>query len=197
MGAERRDPALGPVDAYRPPAANLEFADRAEAHADAVAIREAHIRHERQLKSIGLLFGLGAAMLLLALLALLLPGDDGGPGNARQTAGVVGGSLIIAVFAALAVALAYGYRRLAPWVKYVGTPVSLLGLLALPVGTLVHAYILYLVWCEKGRRVLAPDYAAIIRATPEVRYKRTVGDWIALVLLLLLVAGFAAMLLFA
>ena len=177
MGAERRDAALGPVDA--------------------VAIREAHIGHERQLKSIGLLFGLGAAMLVLALIALLLPGDDGGPGNARPMAGVVGGSLIIAVFAALAVALAYGYRRLAPWVKYVGTPVSLLGLLALPVGTLVHAYILYLVWCGKGRRVLAPDYAAIIRATPGVRYKRTVGDWIALALLLLLVAGFAAMLLFA
>ena len=47
------------------------------------------------------------------------------------------------------------------------------------------------------RLMRPPDYAAIIRATPEVRYKRTVGDWIALVLLLLLVAGFAAMLLFA
>jgi hypothetical protein len=30
-----------------------------------------------------------------------------------------------------------------------------------------------------------------------VRYKRTFGDWIALALLLLLVVGFAAMLLFA
>jgi hypothetical protein len=65
------------------------------------------------------------------------------------------------------------------------------------VGTLIHAYILYLLWCEKGRRVLAADYAAIIQATPQVRYKRTVGDWIALALLLLLVVGFAAMLLFA
>lgn len=197
MGTERREPTLGPADAYRPPLANLVFADREAADPDVVAIREAHIGHERQLKSIGLLFGLGAAMLLLALLALLLPGDDGGPGNARQMAGVVGGGLIIGLFAAAAGALAYGYRTLAPWVKYVGTPVSMLGLLAIPMGTLVHAYILYLVWCEKGRRVLAPDYAAIIRATPQVRYKRTVGDWIALALLVLLVVGLAAMLLFA
>ena len=195
MGAERRDNALGPDDAYRPPAANLEFADRTAA--EAVAIRAAHIGHERQLQSIGLLFGLGAVVLLLTLLALLLPGDDGGPGDARQTAGVVGGGLLLGMFAAASAALACGYRTLAPWVRHVGTPVSLLGLLALPVGTVLHGYILYLVWCPKGRRVLAPDYAAIIRATPDVRYKRTWGDWIVFALLLLLVAGLAATLLFA
>ena len=195
MGAERRDPTLGPVDAYRPPAANLEFADRAAP--DAVAIREAHIGHERQLKSVGLLFGLGAVVMALALLAIVLPGDAGVPGNERQMAGVVGSGVLIGLFIALAGALAYGYRTLQPWVKYAGTPVSMLGLLALPVGTLIHGYILYLLWCEKGRRVLAPDYAAIIRATPQVRYKRTVGDAFALTLLVLLVVGLGAVLLFA
>jgi hypothetical protein len=195
MGAERKDPTLGTADAYRPPAANLEFA--APPRDDAVAIREAHIGHERQLKSVGLLFGLGAVMMLLTLVAVLMPGVDGGPGNARQLAGVVGGGVLIGLLAAAAGALAYGYRTLSPWVKYIGTPVSMLGLLAIPVGTLIHAYILYLLWCEKGRRVLAADYAAIIQATPQVRYKRTVGDWIALALLLLLVVGLGAMLLFA
>ncbi|MGL6290675.1 MAG: hypothetical protein ACRC2H_08330 [Silanimonas sp.] len=192
MSAGRHEPTLGADDAYRPPAANLEFADRAAP--DAVAIREAHIGHERQLKSVGLLFGLGAALMLLALLVTLLPGDDGVPGNARQMAGVVGGGLLIALFAAAAGALAFGYRTLAPWVKFVGTPISILGLLAIPVGTLLHGWILYLIWCEKGRRVLANDYAAIIRATPQVRYKRTVGDWIALGLALALLFGIPAML---
>jgi hypothetical protein len=186
---------MGAADAYRPPAANLEFADAAVP--EAVAIREAHIGHERQLKSVGLLFGLGAVMMLITLFAVMLPGDDGGPDTTRQMAGVIGGSLLIGLLAAAAGALAYGYRTLSPWVKYIGTPVSMLGLLAIPLGTLIHAYILYLLWCEKGRRVLAPDYAAIIRATPQVRYKRTVGDWIALALLLLLVVGLVAMLLFA
>jgi hypothetical protein len=195
MGAERNEPTLGPADAYRPPAANLEFAARTAP--DAVAIRQAHIGHERQLKSVGLLFGLAAVTMALALLAIVIPGHAGVPGNERQMAGVVGGSLLIGLLVLAAGALAYGYRSLSPWVKYVGTPISVLGLLAIPVGTLIHGYILYLLWCEKGRRVLSNDYAAIIRATPQVRYKRTVGDWIALALLVLLVVGLGAMLLFA
>jgi hypothetical protein len=193
MGAERNEPTLGAADAYRPPAANLEFADRTAS--DAVAIRQAHIGHERQLKSIGLLFGFGAALMVFALLAVVLDGSDGG--GADRLAGMVGGFFVIGLFAVVAGVLAYGYRSLSPWVKYVGTPVSVLGLIGIPVGTLIHGWILYLIWCEKGRLVLSDDYAAIIRATPDVRYKRTVGDWIALALLVLLVVGLGAMLLFA
>ncbi len=178
-------------DPYQPPAANLEFA--APVSRDAVAIRQAHVGHERQLKSVGLLFGLGAVMLLIALFALMMPGDSGAPEVSRQMAGVMASGAMLAFFAVTCAVLAFGYRTLAPWVKYVGTPVSVLGLLALPVGTLIHAYILYLLWCAKGRRVLSPDYAEIIRATPDVRYKATTGDWIALALLVLLFAGIAAM----
>jgi hypothetical protein len=196
MGAERRDPALGPVDAYRPPSANLEFADAAAP--EAVAIREAHIGHERQLKSVGLLFGLAAFALITSAALIAMPSWPPGPGEVRVT--VEYAPAYLAILGSIGVvlgALAYGYRTLSPWVKYIGTPVSMLGLLAIPVGTLIHGYVLYLIWCEKGRRVLAPDYAAIIRATPQVRYKRTVGDWIALTPLLLLVVGLAAMVLFA
>jgi hypothetical protein len=182
-------------DPYRAPTANLSFATSASD--DVVAVRQAHIGHERQLKSIGLLFGLGAALMLVALVTVLVRLGAGGVGNERELFGVIGGSLLIGVFAVMAGALAYGYRTLSPWVKYVGTPISVIGLLAIPVGTLVHGYILYLLWCEKGRRVLAPDYAAIIRATPAVRYKVTVGDWIALALLVLLIVGFAAMIFLA
>lgn len=194
MAIDRKDPMIGSDNAYRPPAADLVFADRATP--DAVAIREAHIGHERQLKSVGLLFGLGAVLLGFTGIATVIPALARDGGGTENVAMLVGGSVAFVAIAALLGALAYGYRSLSPWVKYVGTPVSVLGLLAIPVGTLIHGYILYLIWCEKGRRVLADDYAAIIRATPQVRYKRTVGDWIAVVLLVLLVAGFAAMLLF-
>ena len=178
-------------DPYQPPSAPLEFASAATS--DVVAVREAHIGHERKLKSVGLLFGLGAATMMLVLVALLIPGDSGGPELTRQMAGVVAAAMIIALIAGALAVLAFGYRTLAPWVKYVGTPVSAMGLLAVPLGTLIHAYVLYLIWSKKGRRVLAPGYAEIIRATPNVRYKSTVRDWIALALLVLLVVGFVAM----
>ncbi|MCZ8114981.1 hypothetical protein [Silanimonas sp.] len=197
MGAERRDPALGPVDAYRPPSANLEFADAAAP--EAVAIREAHIGHERQLKSVGLLFGLAAfALLTSGVMLALNPTPSGPSGDLHVTVEYEPAYIAFLLVVGLGCGvMAWGYATLASWIRFVGTPISLLGLLAVPVGTLIHAYILYLIWCEKGRRVLAPDYAAIIRATPQVRYKRTVGDWIALTLLLLLVVGLAAMVLFA
>jgi len=163
---------------------------------EAAAVREAHLGHERQLKAVGLLFGLAAVLPLLIFVALVLPHDSGGPVVARQTAGVVAASAIALCAASVLGALAFGYRTLAPWVKFVGTPVSMIGLLAFPFGTLVNAYVLYLVWCAKGRRVMAPDYAEIIRATPLVRYKSSVGDFIALAVLVLLFAGFAASLLF-
>lgn len=188
---------MGAADAYRPPAANLEFADAAVP--EAVAIREAHIGHERQLKSVGLLFGLGAFALITSAAILALNPTPSGPSEdvyaiVEYEPGYIALLLVVGLGCTL---VAWGYATLTPWIRFVGTPISMLGLLAIPVGTLIHAYILYLIWCEKGRRVLAPDYAAIIRATPQVRYKRTVGDWIALALLLLLVVGLVAMLLFA
>ena len=166
------------------PAENLVFATR-----DPAAVRQAHIRHERQLKSVGLLFGLGAAAMFSSLVFLLYI-ETTQPRAGTSSLPVV---FVFAPMALLLGTLAYGYRRLRPWVKYLGTPVSCLGLLAIPVGTLIHGYILYLLWCDQGRRILQPDYDAIIRSTPEVRYIATTGDKVAMALLILLIVGLVAM----
>jgi len=102
---------------------------------------------------------------------------------------------ILVLWGGLNLFCALVYRSLSPSAFWLGTLTSGLGLLAVPLGTLFHGWVLYLIWSEKGRRVLSKEYASIIRATPEVRYKRQRADWIRLVVLLLIVIaliGFAA-----
>jgi hypothetical protein len=185
MSHEPTPPATG-VGPPPLPMADLVFAVR-----DPVAIRQAHIRHERQLKSVGLLFGFGA-LLMFATVILGFFLDDGDSRGPHPLLGMV----FIAPFAAGFALLAYGYRTLKPWVKFAGTAVSAIGLLMIPVGTLIHGYILYLIWCAEGQRVLESDYAEIVRATPEVRYRPTVGDRIALALLILIIVGLFSLLFF-
>ena len=66
-------------------------------------------------------------------------------------------------------------------------PVAILsgiGLLNFPIGTLINAYILYLVFSAKGQYVLSRPYAEIIRQTPHVRYRSS-----ALLIVLLIIIG--------
>ena len=85
--------------------------------------------------------------------------------------------------------LGYGFRRLRPWVRIPATLVAVPGLFAIPLGTLIQAYILYLMFSAKGRVVLGSGYAGIVAATPHLRYRRTVGDWIALGIVVALIVG--------
>jgi formate/nitrite transporter FocA (FNT family) len=62
-------------------------------------------------------------------------------------------------------------------------------LLYFPIGTLIGAYVLYLMFGQKGRQILSPTYQDIIAATPQVRYQRSTADWIALGVLVLLLVG--------
>jgi hypothetical protein len=164
---------------YAPP--RTEVADHHEVSDDEVVrLREAHIRHEIQLKSVGTLYYLGGALALVAgLLMVSVYLETGAPFG--EMIGLF--ALIYAGVGALSLFLGYGFRRLMPWVRIPGAILSGIGLLAIPIGTIVNAWILYLMFCEKGRTVLAPEYQAIVIATPEVRYRRTIGDWIALIVI--------------
>ncbi|MBI2396814.1 MAG: hypothetical protein HYV17_03395 [Xanthomonadales bacterium] len=180
------------VNPYQPPSAVV--ADPVVGDAGLIALREQHIRHEVQLKSVGALYFLGAVLLAVAALGMfgLMLGDASHGGDAGKLA-IVGA--VYLAFAAAALTMAIGFRRLRPWVRIPGGILSGLGLLAIPVGTLIHGWILYLMFGKQGRVVLAPEYQAVIDATPQVRYRRTLGDWIALglvvALLLLLVLAIA------
>ncbi len=164
---------------YAPP--RTEVADHRDvSDNEVVALREAHIRHEIQLKSVGTLYYLGGALALVAGV-VMIPVYLDADAAFGEMIGLF--ALIYLGAGALSIALGYGFRRLQPWVRIPGALLSGIGLLAIPIGTIVNAWILYLMFCEKGRTVLAPEYRAIVIATPEVRYRRTIGDWIAVIVI--------------
>jgi hypothetical protein len=189
MNIDRKDPTIGNDNAYRPPAANLEFASRELAGTDldeAVKVREAHVGHERQLKSVALVYA-------LATLGTLGSGVASMSKGSAEDAAV---GVVMLIFSPLCAFLTWAYASLSPMVRWVGTPMAILGLLNPPIGTLISGLVLYLIWCEKGRRVLSPDYAAIIRTTPQVRYKSGKGGRIAPVVLGMLIVVLIALVAF-
>lgn len=182
---------------YAPPRAAVVDAP-SNAAGQAEAIRREHIRHEIQLKSVGSLYYLGGVMgvfgCLTTLAVLLMPTT----GRAPPAPGFfIGLMLFYVVLSVGALFLGYGFRRLKPWVRIPGGILSGIGLLGIPLGTLINGWILYLMFGKKGQVVLSPDYQNIIAATPHVKYQRTVGDWIATGIVLLLLVGIIAVLVMA
>jgi hypothetical protein len=174
------------TDPYLPPAA--EVGDPVGNEVEEV--RRAHLRHEARLRSVGVLYWLGAAAIVAFVGVSLATVSVRNPDGLAMTGAVV-------LVALLAAGVGWGFWSLSPWVRWPGTALSLLGLLAIPIGPIIHGYFLYLLWCAKGRRVLAPDYAQVRRQTPQLRYRRSVGDWIALIVIvgvpLALLAMFVAL----
>lgn len=169
---------------YAPPQARV--ADVSVATTAAEAIRREHIKHEAAVRSIGTLYYFGGIMMLVLALVfgfggLPMPGVEAPP----VLAWVV--SAVYAVLAVISIVVAYGLRRLRSWARVATIVLATFGLLGFPVGTLVSAYILYLLLAAKGRRVFAADYADIVAATPQVRYRTSLLVW-ALVFALVITA---------
>jgi len=186
----RLPPPLPPAPEANPYAApSAVVADVQPGLSEAESVRQAHIRHERQIKSIGALYFLGAAV--FAISTVVLGGTIGtAPFSAAFGTGMVAAYAVLAVISGT---IGYGFRKLRPWVRIPGGIMSALGLLAFPLGTLVNTWALWAMFSAKGQVVLAPDYAAIIAATPHVRYRYSLGDKIATTILALIVLGIAAM----
>lgn len=151
------------------------------------AQRQALIRHEVQLKSVGSLYYLGGTVTLLSSLVLL--------GNAVQLRGTPMLALMMPILGLIYLALGYGFRRVQGWVRVPGAIIAVLSLVSFPVGTLIGGWILYLMFGAKGRQVLAPEYQDVIAATPHVKFKRSTGDWIAVGVVLLLLFGLVGLML--
>ena len=182
---------------YAPPAAALQEHDPA-ADSQAESIRSSRVRHEVQLKAVGSLYLFFGAMLLVAAIgtAIVMFDESTRSGAAESLGMMTAVTAVYLVLAALQLTVGYGFRRLRSWVRIPGGIIAGIGLLAIPVGTLINGYILYLMFGERGRVVLAPNYRAIIDATPHIRYRRTVGDWIALGILVLMVLGVVGLVVF-
>ena len=75
-----------------------------------------------------------------------------------------------------------GYQELSPWVRWPGGILSAIGLLGVPIGTLLNGYILFLMFSAKGRRILSPEYAELRARTPHIEFRRSTREKVAMVL---------------
>ena len=104
------------------------------------------------------------------------------------------GSLFFALFSlflgGLYLAVGLGLRKLRPWTRIAAGIISGIGLLAIPLGTLINAYILYLLFSKKGSTIFSADYQRVIADTPHIKYRTSLIMWLVLaVVVLAVVAG--------
>ncbi len=163
---------------------------------DAESIRKQYISHEASVKSLGLLYLLGATLMVLVGSVMLGAITFGGaPGNADR-----GETFIMIIFSLIYLGLGilqgvtgYGLRKLQTWARYVATVFSALGLIAIPIGTLISIYFLYLLLSQKGTMVFSEEYKQIILETPHVRSKTSAAAWILLLLFIVVIIAAVAM----
>lgn len=143
--------------------------------------RKKHLSHESSVRSVGVLYLIGGTGLLLIGLGWVFTASAG--------RNAVEGFLLGAVFLVLGgmqfwVGLAI--RRLKSWSRIPTGILSGIGLLGFPIGTIINGYILYLVFCEKGKMVFSDEYRAVIQQTPHIKQRTSIVVWIILGLLLVI-----------
>ena len=173
-----------PLNPYQAPATRVDdVIDGANPQAE--SIRREHINHEASIKAVGTLYYL--SMLGLAIVGVTTVFSTSTFAGAGM-AGAVAGAVMV-VMAAVFLVVGRGLRTLRPWVRIPTVLLSILGLLGFPIGTLINGYIIWLILSKKGRLVLSPEYAAIVEATPHVKYRTSIVVWILLGLIVLLVVA--------
>ncbi len=169
---------------YAPPKAFVHDVVRENGEAD--AIRHEHIKHEASVRSIGTLYYLGGGLVALMGLVLLAGTVRAGRFNAMIVLLVV----LYLGLGVLAIVAGRGIRALQPWARMTGIVLAAIGLLGFPVGTLINAYVLWLLLSQKGKRIFQEDYQAIVAATPHIKYRTSKLVWILLgVIVLVIVAA--------
>ena len=162
----------------------------AAVESSAESIRRAHIKHEASVKSIGILYYLGACFLIGAGIVGFMSEEEGAFISKALTVIILLGLGIFQCY------VGWGLRRLRRWSRIPTIILSSIGLIGFPIGTLINGYILYLVLCRKGVVVLSDEYKSIIEATPDIRYKTSIVIWIFVgILISLIVLGIIAALL--
>jgi hypothetical protein len=150
----------------------------------AETIRNDHIRHEASIKTVGILYFLsGAFFLVVAVVGLFNPGTLGES---------IGSGAVFLAIAAFMITAGVGIRRLRPWARATSGVISGTGLLFIPLGTLINAYILYLLFSAKGKMVFSEEYKGVIAETPHIKYRSSIVTWILLGLLVIILLGIMA-----
>lgn len=156
-----------------------------------VVMREEHLQSEKNIQSIGQLMILGAILLTLSV-----PGINAFISQGRHN--VYSMSLLVGtgVLAIAHLPIGIGLVRLRRWARRPAIYLSVLWLLAFPIGTIIAIAAIGSLIRGKAAVVFSEEYQEIIQQTPQVRLRTTGATWfIALVLLavllLLVVLGYA------
>jgi len=175
---------------FQSPLSDEKLATQPES--DAERVRQEHLSLEASIQSMGLLYYIGAILfgiyclvLFVALIAALFKSN-----NAVDPILV----LSFAALVALAGAVAYlnfwvgrGLRKLDIRVRTPAIVLSVIGLIGIPIGTIISGYFLWLLLSAKGKYVLSPEYQSVIEQTPHIKYKTSIIVWIFLGILLVII----------
>lgn len=143
-------------------------------------VRQAHLAHESSIKGIGGLFIVGGVLMLLIGAVLLVVGIGGWPNRSE----VIFSGGVYLLFGIFQLWVGRGLRAFDKVARQFGIVLSAIGLLFIPIGTLINGYFLYLLCGKKGRFVFSPEYARIRAATPNMRYRTSIGVWILLAVII-------------
>lgn len=159
---------------------------------DAERIRQELIGHEASIQSIGLLYIVGSIVAVLYGIVVSLASSQAMAVGRRDAEVALVIAVVVLVLGIGQGAVGFGLRRLRSWTRIPVGVLSGIGLIAVPLGTIINGYILYLIFSEKGNRVFSPEYQEIIRQTPHIKYRTSIIVKIFLGLLLAVI-GLALM----
>ena len=156
---------------------------------DDEAIRNQHLSHEASVKSIGFLYLLGGSFGVLLGIFYIIMGLTGEmpPDFEQFKVFMIGLGAFCLLMSALQIYAAISVRKFESVGRIIVTIFSVIGLLGIPIGTLISGYILYLLWSAKGNVVFTPEYQRVIQATPHIKYKTSIIIWILLGLVVSLI----------
>jgi len=144
-------------------------------------IRRVYIDHETSIKSVSYLYYLGSVFVVIMAVTSAIVNKGEKPLMDRiSTAMLMSG---IAVFQAW---VGMELRTLKRWARVAAGILSGIGLLSIPIGTIINGYILYLLFGKKGAEVFSPGYQMVIAETPGVKGKTSVMVWVVMGLMVLL-----------
>lgn len=149
------------------------------AELDAESTRRKYLNHEASVKGVGSLYILGGVLGVIGLLGLLA----GFAFGVQELVILVlmGGIGVMQLIAGP------GLRKFTSTGRILGAVIAGISLIVFPIGTVIGAYILYLLLGAKGKVVFSPEYQAVIAQTPHIRYRTSKVVWILLLLVLVLI----------
>lgn len=175
---------------YASPLAEYKEQISGGSDSEAEATRKRLLKHEAGIKSAGSLFILGALVMGLFSFVYIAAGISGlasGAGGDAVPAGfMIGLGLFLLLMSGLQMWVGFGLRACNPQVRIPAIILAALGLLNIPIGTLINGYFLYLFCSSKGSEVLSRNYQQVIAKTPHIKYRTPVVVWVLLVLLIAL-----------